>query len=285
MDNRDIVFLRSSAIGSFVVKSELLGKAHRFPPLGRCMYCGSLEPPLTNEHIIPKGLGGRLIAPASTCEACRVEIRGVEEQCLRPMLGPWRLRMGYPSGKPKQRPETLLVPAGLGLGDKWTFVRDVEVAASRYPRALVLPTMSPPRILTRDVESVTGFWAHFDEADMEEFHTRHGLWPQIARVRPDVFLRMLAKIAHGFATMALGYGSFHPTVTDLILGRERDPLMWVGCDVEREPRGANSAHFLRVDTWGVSGREYVGVNLQLFAHTGAPEYIVVVGERSATIRA
>ena len=39
----------------------------RFTPVGRCIYCGGTksadDSPLTDEHIIPAGMGGRLVLP------------------------------------------------------------------------------------------------------------------------------------------------------------------------------------------------------------------------------
>ena len=39
-----------------------------YQPVGRCIYCGSTEPPLGKEHIIPYGLGGPFIFP------CKLQI-------------------------------------------------------------------------------------------------------------------------------------------------------------------------------------------------------------------
>ncbi len=29
-----------------------------FKPVGKCIYCGTKQPPLTREHVVPYGLGG-----------------------------------------------------------------------------------------------------------------------------------------------------------------------------------------------------------------------------------
>ena len=45
----------------------------RYPSLGCCIYCGApaAETTLTEEHIIPKAIGGRLIFDGASCKACQ----------------------------------------------------------------------------------------------------------------------------------------------------------------------------------------------------------------------
>ena len=40
-----------------------------YPPVGRCIYCGSTDT-LTDEHIIPLALNGTGLLPKSSCVAC-----------------------------------------------------------------------------------------------------------------------------------------------------------------------------------------------------------------------
>ena len=54
----------------------------RHAPLGRCLYClvaGGSGVPLTEEHLIPRALGGRLTLRDAVCEPCR-RITGRLEQ-------------------------------------------------------------------------------------------------------------------------------------------------------------------------------------------------------------
>jgi 5-methylcytosine-specific restriction endonuclease McrA len=41
----------------------------KYSNVNRCIYCGTLEN-LTDEHIIPYGLGGRSILPKASCSEC-----------------------------------------------------------------------------------------------------------------------------------------------------------------------------------------------------------------------
>src|SRR5262245_46504142 len=78
-----------------------------FAPVGKCIYCGTTEGQLTKEHIIPFGLGGNWILPQASCSTCSGITRDVEQFCLRPMLGPFRIRLKLPTRRPKERPTIL----------------------------------------------------------------------------------------------------------------------------------------------------------------------------------
>ena len=58
-----------------------------FAPCGRCVYCGAITE-LSDEHIVPFGLGGRWVLPKASCSVCSVKTSRIERTCLRTMLGP-----------------------------------------------------------------------------------------------------------------------------------------------------------------------------------------------------
>src|SRR5689334_4290914 len=89
--------------------SEILRSTERqrFAPIGRCVYCRSTTPPLTNEHIIPQGLNGREVLPSATCEDCQDETRAFEAQVQRIMFWPMRVRAGMHGTKRKKPPEQI----------------------------------------------------------------------------------------------------------------------------------------------------------------------------------
>jgi hypothetical protein len=62
--------------------------------IGACIYCNSTEPPLTQEHVLPKGLAGfkapighheAIILRKASCEKCREITRVIEGDCMRGM--------------------------------------------------------------------------------------------------------------------------------------------------------------------------------------------------------
>ncbi len=68
-----------------------------YSAIGRCIYCGAENVTLTDEHIIPFGLGGNWILPKSSCKACATITGQFEQFCLRSMLGNTRIRLNLPT--------------------------------------------------------------------------------------------------------------------------------------------------------------------------------------------
>ena len=69
-------------------------KPRVFKPANRCIYCEEGKPPITREHVMPRGLGGGIIYPKASCEECRKVIHEVETYCLRGPFLSHRLELG-----------------------------------------------------------------------------------------------------------------------------------------------------------------------------------------------
>ena len=90
------------------------------------------------------------------------------------------------------------------------------------------------------------------------------------------FARMLAKIAYGFAVVAVGCDltkieQVH--VLPAILGQSTDVGRWVGGSGGDEPSAVSDLHYVSL---ALNGDEIV-VRVRLFARYNAPEYLVAVG--------
>ena len=74
--------------------------------------------------------------------------------------------------------------------------------------------------------------------------------------------KMLAKIAHAFATAELGYGNFRPFLLDVILNRP--PLYishYVGGIRDVEPPLGGDLHEIEIDKTGLGKGRYVVVRI------------------------
>src|SRR5579875_1815169 len=98
------------------------------PRVGRCIY-GDHDGPFSDEHIVPYGLGGDVILPAASCRDCATKTSRFEQQVLRTMMGPLRVRLGLPTRRKKERP-TEFASAKF---DKQGMLRDVIVPAAQFP--------------------------------------------------------------------------------------------------------------------------------------------------------
>jgi len=100
---------------------------------------------LADEHIIPFGLGGRMVLPKATCPECAKKTSSFEHTCLRTMYGPLRLLYDLPSRRKKNRPETLPLKVKFNPDDEWTLI---QVEQNRYPFLLAFPYFSMPNTTT-----------------------------------------------------------------------------------------------------------------------------------------
>jgi hypothetical protein len=264
-------------------------KLHVFDPVGQCIYCGNRDRKLGKEHVVPFGLGGRIILPKASCisedpkndPACSDITREIEHHCQRPMLGNLRIRLDMPTRNPEERPDFVHVNVGRGDGDNWHHEKSLEIPIGDFPRALCLPTLAPPRVLTKDTAGDWNgsVWTHIVEEDLHDFHAKYGCWPEVAKVHPLFFFRMIAKIAHAWTSGVEGIQAFRPLLTDLILGKNEAIRDFIGGEPTTLPAEPGRSHSLRTDYYKIDGVDYVGANVRLFSDFGAPEYIVIVGER------
>lgn len=250
---------------------------HVYRPIGRCIYCDSIELPLTKEHIVPYGLGGDRILPKASCEDCRERTRKVEEFCLRMILGNTRITMGIQTRRPKERPTHLPVTLKLPDGTE----KPILVPAGEFPITLALPYFEPAAALrnypiVKPGPQKSGVW-HFapNEPELIKFLAKHGANSiGIGQFEPLTFARMLAKIAHGFAAAELGVDAFSPTTRSLIRGEDTDMNRFVGAGIG-DDLAADQLHRLQYYTHKETGD--VAVTIRLFASLSAPIYHVLVG--------
>ena len=104
-------------------------------PVGECIYCGSHAGDLTDEHVIPAGLGGTWVLPSASCSACAIVTSRFEGQVLRGVLSAPRAALDMFTRRPMQRPETLPLSVN-GV--------EMQVARDAYPTNLSLPEFDQP---------------------------------------------------------------------------------------------------------------------------------------------
>jgi hypothetical protein len=193
-----------------------------YPPVGRCVYCRSTDGPLSREHIIARGLGGRLVLPEASCETCREITSKIERTCLRAILGNVRVHLAYPTGHPKERPQELRLEA-IVAGKVEVQYRPVN----EHPAAIFLFAFDDARILrghhAEFGEFIASPWIRYVNVDPER-ERRLGVDGMRVGFHPAPFARMLAKIAHCYAVAELGLDGLNPLLPDLIVVVVGTPL-------------------------------------------------------------
>lgn len=250
----------------------------RFKPHGKCIYCGARSD-LTDEHIIPFGLGGNAILPKSSCERC-AEITGRDEQrVLRGELWAVRILMALQS-RSNHEDAPKAFPIEIVQRGK---TRVYQLAIENYPVVLHFPRFELPGIFRLNEYSQGIQFSRIDSLQFgpspKEVASRLKAealrWTH--RQDPNAFARVIAKI--GYA-MAAANGDLElldspsPAVP-AILGQEDTIGKWVGC--LEEPNVAEKGMLHRIDIVHDTEQGFLIAEVQIFRNSETPRYVVFLG--------
>lgn len=253
--------------------------------VGACIYCGDTNPPLTREHILPRGLGGNqaptglnaaLVLQKATCERCRLITSKIEDECLRRMMDYARARLGL---KRKDRSKAVM-EMKLHRPDGTTERRDVDPGEVLGP--VIIPSYYEAGALTD--KPFTDI-APCDYKIIVVAPARGSIRNEPADVSVELsadskkFAQMLAKIALGMAVARFGITGFMPTVRNFILNNPNEYGHWVGgfAGTQRYEPPVTELHSALVQTKQVSAGTFIIVEIRLFAAYGGPTNYVIVG--------
>lgn len=259
--------------------SQALVPAKKFAAVDRCIYCGATGDALTNEHIIPFFLGGRLVLPRASCRDCEKITKKFEGKCARKMLGKFSIRTGLPTQNPKKRPATLPIEEldASGLG------REKQIPVIDYPRFLMMPVFPLPSLIAMHNDRTDGYaWVSMNKADFLKVRSTHA---KSGRAKLDIpvqeFMRMLAKIGHAFAAAELGsefFSKWTPLLCDYIKAGIGDVRDFVGND-RGKLSSTNLLNNVTLHTAANNNFEYLVASVRIFGNLDAPQYLVVVAQR------
>jgi hypothetical protein len=247
--------------------------------IGSCIYCGSTEQ-LSDEHVIPEGLGGRDILRSASCETCRVETGKFEQHVLRGMLWAMRIRLGI-KGK-RKHPETIPVyiqREGQSGAVEQVSPGDVRVAA-------ILPSFSRPGLLigAPSGEVPEGkLHLYGREQDHARLMALGMANEETATMRVFEFARMVAKIAHCHAVLCFEKGSFESFLPPAIINRDDRLYDYVGNSEAELPisdteYGSWACTEVRAHT---GGTQLILTKLRVLSQLPTPVYEVITGVSQA----
>jgi hypothetical protein len=252
---------------------------HAYPPAGKCIYCGSTQPPLTREHIIPFSFGGNIIFPDASCNACaRIINRDIETPIARHEWGAFRVKRDFPSRRRKERKTHITIQGLDGLERSIPIAHhSTPVPMYKFGEARILAGL-PPGLGDDRRWTVVMLSSHEEEMAMQQ---RFPEWNRAHRFRamPHRFARLIAKIGHGYATAELGIGTFRPLTTDVILGHSDDYYYYVGGSWDIDPAIPGGDHITNISFRFTSSQTaWVVVDIRLFSAAQTPSYHAIVGK-------
>lgn len=253
--------------------------SHRYEPVGVCIYCGVKNTKLSDEHIIAEGLGGTYLLPEASCNSCAKITSAIEGVCVRGPFGNIRLGAGTKRKKPKKPRELRDYKITVQHPNSEDQEIDLtKLSENELPVYFAYPfPFGEPAILSglEPDEQIAIRFRHFHK-DTASRRLALGYKGYIDfRLDERKFLAMLGKIALGFAIAELGYSSVIPSILDLSLGREANPLYFVGrpTNEEKEER-SDALHEYQIQ---ILGGHLIVVDLRLFGCYDLPTYRIVVG--------
>lgn len=203
-----------------------------FEPANRCIYCESTDVALSDEHIFPRSMHGTVILPKSSCQKCARITSQIENSVCGKMFGLYREKAGFPRyNRRKKSPRRFTVVVEADSGHR----RVLDLDSSQYPLMYPVPHLPPPGILAGatpskmnppmmlSIAEQTGALKAF----LESLPGRV-VEMQVAEFPWDVFCRLVAKVALGFAR-AERVELEEDFLRDVVLGSCSTPTHYVGC--------------------------------------------------------
>lgn len=259
-----------------------------YPPVGFCIYCGSdtyahgSSRKLGDEHIIPEGLGGRLILKEASCKSCEKITSQAELEWLRGSFYAARVHKGL--GKKKRRTLQTL-PLKILTNGK-VVIKDVPL--KEYPSMVVTLLFDTPEILLglNPVNKVlsggvaVGTFPPFGEL-LKDYLAQGSVTiePPRKSATSTHLGRMLAKIAHAYAVAELGIKGFNSVLQPIILGNDiRHLAYYVGGSREISPPLSSHYSISLLNSRSATSMPVYEVEIRLLSDIqGMPTYRVIVG--------
>jgi hypothetical protein len=239
--------------------------------IGRCVYCGDTSD-LSDEHIIPLGLGGEWQLLKASCRRHRDLTSAFETQVLHRDLLALRTTLGLRTRRPRKRPTQLPLTLHSLQGET-----HVTLPVTAHPGGAAFPTFPPPSCLADggSTENSKPGWvvrSHFPSlvALSKSYGATHYNETAVDRL---AFARLLGKIAYCFAAGCLHPDSlFDSCLLPLIEGSNSDFSPWIGGSSGAPVHTAPEGHHVTLAIRPPGIVAYVS----LLAELDLPEYTVVV---------
>jgi hypothetical protein len=248
--------------------------------IGKCIYCGTTEGKLSEEHITPLGLSGLLTLLHASCDNCAKITSALEMEILRNQMYAARAALGTKTRRPKERlkPQPMLI-------EKDGEIKSVKALWQDQWKVIQLPIFPIPahidgRSYTRGIECTSMDQFELSEKG-EEIAKRHEADKVLTRNYPmEVFARFIAKMAFGYAVERYTLNAFEKVyVVPAILGETNDIGRWVGCSDRREFPIRKC--IVSVGFKIIPGNELI-VKLKMFPQFDGAEYVVVIGKMTSS---
>lgn len=257
---------------------QLKGMPHGptyFETKGRCIYCGIVSDNLSDEHIVPKALGGQHVIRKASCKKCADITSKFERKIARDLWGDARIAFNAPSYRKNNRPTHFKVSG-----------ETKEIAVQEYPAGFVFYKMGKSGFMqglaeTEDISSKWKLVMIDDDVRRKSYFKKHGRYPTLKfRHVPQEFARMIAKIGYGQILTIFHPAEFSHICLPYILGSKSNVSFIVGGGEEDVKPIPDIGYSLNTECSVTKNHDrlLLVAKVRIYANTHSPEYSVVVGE-------
>ncbi|HEV2339639.1 MAG TPA: hypothetical protein VGT05_02600 [Patescibacteria group bacterium] len=240
--------------------------------IGKCIYCGTVNDSLSREHIVPYGLNGEWILQKASCTRCSDITSKFELSVLKGLLPQARAALKYQTrhGHPKT------FPVKMKIAGQW---QKFDITPDEYGAIILFPLFRQPAYLDnrsplQGTLDILGTGMHrLGGTDMSILHKKYNAESIDFRFEfdPGAFLKLLAKVAYGYAVLYYGLDVFDKIYAlPIIMGQTDEVDRWIGS--EKSSIGNEEVSIVLHQT----GKDLIA-KIRLFGKREVPTYIVVVG--------
>lgn len=194
--------------------------------IGKCIYCGDKDGPLTREHMLAKSLGGNgLVLRDSSCLECASMTAKYERIVARGAYGIYRALHDGATRRKKRQKTSLSEKVTVTGFNKYGLEETKEVARKYIPEMRMHINLPVPVVLQNGVpKNETELYVEpIDQKKFDELNIRLDL-NKVSISSPPIdisaFYRVLAKTGHSFAVNELGLDGFKPLLLPLIMNED-----------------------------------------------------------------
>ncbi|RWO19071.1 MAG: hypothetical protein EOS09_32715 [Mesorhizobium sp.] len=216
------------------------------PSKGACIYCGDRAVMLTDEHVVPLGMGGKHVLLKASCLCCNKVTSRFEQDVLRDLWGEARISYGSPTRHRLKRASKTHI--NMMLPDQ---PRSIDIPVSEYPAAMVYYEMGQAGALAGLHPSVdtSGSWkltTVTDQQKLDAFPSKYGVSPTMKfRHVPVSFGRTMVKIGYCQILTALDPGDFRPYCLSFLMGQRNNLSHVVGSNGAMDEPATQFGYVLR----------------------------------------
>lgn len=252
--------------------------------MNRCIYCNANSDQLSDEHIVPEGIGGNRIIKLASCNRCRDFTSKVELRVLRQSYGFWRMRAAYAIGRRRKQDKPTTMNLSITSGES-NFHHELPI--DRSPVHMALPLLAVPSQITNGPRPagvrVRGAHLYLRSTRKGPDNTilETGTIHIKERTYDHDFAKMLAKIAWAAWVYAYPDTISEAWLPDVVTGKEMAAGRFVGnadYAVPGQP-AASCLHSIHLGyTLGLDGVRIALARIHLFLQLHpSPTYLAAIG--------